>query len=185
VPSRTGLFHVKPNRGMYMIAVSLLAGGTSLVVLTPRESPLRALDRHATATVLTESDPSADTVRAALDALPGPKVVMIDDADLLTNSAADKLLKDLAVSGRDQGLGLVYAASAEGFQSGMSGWTLAARRARSGLLLAPKNLSEGDLVGLRLLPSVVRAATHPGRAWTAGPGGTLLAVQVPLTPLRT
>ncbi|MEV7320579.1 FtsK/SpoIIIE domain-containing protein [Streptomyces sp. NPDC093970] len=166
------------------IAVSLLAGGTSLVVLTPRESPLRALDRHATATVLTESDPSSDTVRAALDALPGPKVVMIDDADLLTNSAADKLLKELAVSGRDQGLGLVYAASAEGFQSGMSGWTLAARRARSGLLLAPKNLSEGDLVGLRLLPSVVRAATHAGRAWTAGPGGTLLSVQVPLTPLR-
>ncbi|WP_258575235.1 FtsK/SpoIIIE domain-containing protein, partial [Streptomyces shenzhenensis] len=166
------------------IAVSLLAGGTSLVVLTPRESPLRALERHATAAVITENDPSADTVRAALDALPGPKVVMVDDADLITNSAADKLLREIAVSGRDQGLGLVYAASAEGFQSGMSGWTLAARRARRGLLLAPKNLTEGDLIGVRLMPSVVRATTHPGRAWTAGPSGALLALQVPLTPLR-
>lgn len=166
------------------IAVSLLAGGTSLVVLTPRESPLRALERHATATVLTEADPSADTVRAALDALPGPRVVVIDDADLLTSAAADKLLKEIAVSGRDQGLGLVYAASAEGLQSGMSGWTLAVRRTRRGLLLAPKNLAEGDLIGVRLMPSVVRGSTHPGRAWTAGPGGSLLALQVPLTPLR-
>ncbi|MFJ3231105.1 FtsK/SpoIIIE domain-containing protein [Streptomyces sp. NPDC086787] len=172
------------SNALASIAVSLLAGGTSLVVLTPRESPLRALDRHATATVLTEADPSADTVRAALDALPGPRVVVIDDADLLTSSAADKLLKEIAVSGRDQGLGLVYGASVEGLQSGMSGWTLAARRARRGLLLAPKNLAEGDLIGVRLLPSVVRGSTHAGRAWTAGPGGSLLALQVPLTPLR-
>ncbi|MGW1725709.1 FtsK/SpoIIIE domain-containing protein [Streptomyces sp. NPDC002306] len=172
------------SNALAALAVSLLAGGTSLVVLTPRDSPLRALERHATARVLTDTDPSADAVRAALDALPGPRVVMIDDADLLTSPAADKVLKEIAVSGRDQGLGLVYAASAEGFQSGMSGWTLAARRARRGMLLAPKNLAEGDLAGVRLSQSVVRSMTHPGRAWTAGPGGALLAIQVPLTPLR-
>ncbi|MFF3564001.1 FtsK/SpoIIIE domain-containing protein [Streptomyces sp. NPDC002574] len=172
------------SNALASLAVSLLAGGTSLVVLTPRESPLRALARHATARVLTEPDPSADDVRAALDALPGPRVVMVDDADLLMNPAADKLLKEIAVSGRDQGLGLVYAASADGLQGGLSGWTVSAKRARRGLLLGPKTLSEGDLIGVRLPQSVVRSVAHPGRGWTAGPGGTVMAVQVPLTTLR-
>ncbi|MFJ5216335.1 FtsK/SpoIIIE domain-containing protein [Streptomyces sp. NPDC088354] len=166
------------------LAVSLLAGGTSLVVLTPRESPLRALARHGTVRVLTDADPSAEDVRAALDALPGPRAVVVDDADLLMNPAADKVLKEIALSGRDQGLGLVYAASADGLQGGMSGWTVSARRARRGLLLAPKTMAEGDLIGVRLTGSVVRGVTHPGRGWTAGPGSTVMAVQVPLTTLR-
>ena len=166
------------------LAVSLLAGGTSLVVLTPRESPLRALAQHEHARVLSESDPSEEAVRQALDALPAPRVVMMDDADLLTNPAADKLLKDIALSGRDQGLGLVFAASADGLQSGMSGWTVAARRARRGLLLAPKTMMEGDLAGLRLSPSAVKTMPSPGRALTAGPAGQPMAVQVPLTVLR-
>ncbi|MEU3186043.1 FtsK/SpoIIIE domain-containing protein [Streptomyces sp. NPDC006923] len=172
------------SNALAALAVSLLAGDTSLVVLTPRESPLRALARHARARVLTESDPSAEAVREALDALPGPRVVLIDDADLLMTPAADKVLREIALSGRDQGLGLVFAASADGLQSGLSGWTTAARRARRGLLLAPKNLAEGDLTGLRLSPSVIRSMTQPGRAWTAGPGGAAMAVQVPLTVLR-
>lgn len=167
------------------LAVSLLAGGTSLVVLAPRESPLRALDRHATAQVLTGADPSADEVQAALDALEGPRVVMIDDADLMTNPAADKVLKEIAVSGRDQGLALIYAASTEGLQGGMSGWTASARRARRGLLLAPKTITEGDLIGVRLPTSVARSVPHPGRGWTAGRDGTVMGVQVPLTTLRT
>ncbi|MEU6341129.1 FtsK/SpoIIIE domain-containing protein [Streptomyces sp. NPDC046977] len=166
------------------LAVSLLAGGTSLVVLAPRESPLRALARHGTVRVLTGADPSAEDVRAALDALPGPRAVVVDDADLLMNPAADKVLKEIALSGRDQGLGLVYAASADGLQGGMSGWTVSARRARRGLLLAPKTMAEGDLIGVRLTGSVVRGVSHPGRGWTAGPGGTVMAVQVPLTTLR-
>ncbi|MET9479342.1 FtsK/SpoIIIE domain-containing protein [Streptomyces sp. NPDC006638] len=172
------------SNALASLAVSLLAGDTSVVVLTPRESPLRALDRHARARVLSEPDPSAETVRAALDALPGPRVVVVDDADLLMTPAADKVLREIALSGRDQGLGLVFAASADGLQSGLSGWTTAARRARRGLLLAPKNMAEGDLAGLRLPTSVVRSAGRPGRAWTAGPDGTPMAVQVPLTVLR-
>ncbi|MGW2045604.1 FtsK/SpoIIIE domain-containing protein [Streptomyces sp. NPDC001858] len=172
------------SNALASLAVSLLAAGTSLVVITPRESQLRALDRHATARVLTAADPSADELRAALDALPGPRVVVMDDADLLTNPAADKVLKDIAVSGRDQGAGLLFATSAEAIQGGMSGWTLSARRARRGLLLAPKTIGEGELIGVRLPHSVTRAVPPPGRGWTAGDDGNVMAVQVALTTLR-
>jgi DNA segregation ATPase FtsK/SpoIIIE, S-DNA-T family len=166
------------------LAVSLLAGGSSLVVVTPRESPLRSLSQHAQVVVLTESDPAEETVRAALERLRGPRVVLIDDADLLMSPAADKVLKEIVVSGRDQGLGLVFAASSDGFQSGMSGWASAARRARRGLLLEPRQQLEGELIGVRLGPSIIRATPRPGRGWTTGAGGTPTAVQVPLTTLR-
>ncbi|MDX6263508.1 MAG: segregation ATPase FtsK/SpoIIIE, family [Kribbellaceae bacterium] len=166
------------------LAVSLLAGGTSLVLITPRDTPLRMLQRHPQVTLLDQADPGEDVLRAALEQIPGPKVVMIDDADLVMMAAADKLLKELVVSGRDNGAGLVFAASIDGFQTGMGGWPTAARRARRGLLIEPRSIGDGDLIGVRLSHNITRATPKPGRAWTTGPGATPLAVQIPLTTLR-
>ena len=109
---------------------------------------------------------------------------MIDDADLVMTAAADKLLKEIVVSGRDQGVALVFGATTDGFQSGMSGWASSARRARRGLLLEARSLSEGELIGVRLAPNIIRAVPRVGRAWTTGPGSQPIAVQVPLTVLR-
>ncbi|MGC0422006.1 FtsK/SpoIIIE domain-containing protein [Embleya sp. AB8] len=168
------------------LAVSLLAGGTSLVVLSPRESPLRALAQHPQARLLTDEDPSAEEVERTLDELSGPRVVVVDDGDLLGMPACDRVLRDLAIAGRDRGQGLLYAGSYDAFQVAMGSWLSAARRgSRHGILLAPKNMQEGDMVGIRLPASVVRAAPPaPGRGWTAGPGGVPMQVQVPLTVLR-
>jgi S-DNA-T family DNA segregation ATPase FtsK/SpoIIIE len=142
------------------------------------------LAQHAHVALAVESDPSEDAVRAALEGLPGPKVVVIDDADLLMSPTADKVLKEIVVSGRDHGLGLVFAASSDSFQSGMSGWAAAARRSRRGVLLEPRSLTEGELIGVRLGPSVIRAVPRVGRGWMTGASGAPVAVQVPLTTLR-
>ncbi len=166
------------------LAVSLLAGGTSLVVLTPRHSPLRALARHARARVLTDPDPSAEQVQAALEELDGERVVVVDDADLLAMPACDRILKEIAAFGRDRGLGLLYAGPADALQVAMGSWVTAAKRARRGLLLAPKSLQEGDMIGVRLPVHLIRAAPVPGRGWTTGRAGEAMAVQVPLTVLR-
>ncbi|WP_234326158.1 FtsK/SpoIIIE domain-containing protein [Streptomyces sp. NRRL S-495] len=167
------------------LAVSLLAGGTGLVVLAPRHSPLRALARHARARVLTDADPSAQDVQAALDGLTGPRVVVVDDADLLAAPACDRVLKEVAAFGRDRGLGLVYAGSADALQLAMGSWLSAAKRARRGLLLGPKSLQEGDMIGVRLPVHLIRATPVAGRGWTTGRGGEAMAVQVPLTVLRS
>ncbi|MFJ6217297.1 FtsK/SpoIIIE domain-containing protein [Streptomyces sp. NPDC092296] len=166
------------------LAVSLLAGGTSLVVLTPRHSPLRSLARHPQVRVLDDADPSAQQVQAALDEFAGPRVVVVDDADLLAMPACDRLLKEIAVSGRDRGLGLLYAGPADALQVAMGGWVTAAKRARRGLLLAPKSLQEGDMIGVRLPVHLIRSAPAAGRGWTTGRAGEAMAVQVPLTVLR-
>jgi S-DNA-T family DNA segregation ATPase FtsK/SpoIIIE len=166
------------------LAVSLLAGGTSLVVLTPRDSPLRSLVAHPDARVFTAPDPSADEVREALDALTGPGVVIVDDADLIAMGSAEQVLKNVVTSGRERTLGIVAAGPVDVLSLGMGGWLSAAKRARRGLLLAPKNLSDGDLIGARLSVSAVRSYARAGRAWTSGPAGTAQAIQVPLTTLK-
>jgi S-DNA-T family DNA segregation ATPase FtsK/SpoIIIE len=172
------------SNALSCLAVSLLAGGSSLVVITPRESPLRMLARHPHVLLMDQADPSEDVLRGALDQLPaGPKVVVIDDADLVMTAVADKVLKEIVVSGRDQGLALVFGATCDGFQSGMSGWASAARRARRGLLLEARSLSDGELIGVRLGANITRAAPRLGRAWTTGPGAQPIALQVPLTVL--
>ncbi|WP_399552615.1 AAA family ATPase, partial [Streptomyces sp. YIM 98790] len=164
------------------MCVSLLVGGTSLLVITPRDSQLRKLAAHDLARVLAGPDPAADTVREALEELRGrPTVVVVDDADLLLNAAADKVLKQVAVSGRDEGRGLLVAGQPESMSS--LGWVGAVRRSRQGVLMAPKSISEGDLIGTRISSEQVRTPLVPGRGWTSGPAGTAVAVQVPLTVL--
>ncbi|WP_052847684.1 FtsK/SpoIIIE domain-containing protein [Streptomyces avicenniae] len=164
------------------MSVSLLMGGTALVVLTPRDSQLRRLAAHGLAQVIAHPDPTPDLLNEALAAVEGrPVVVVVDDADLLQTSKADPVLRRIASEGRDHGQGLLLAGPAEAL--GILGWIGVARRARRGLLLGPRNLGEGDLIGARLSGEHLRAPAAPGRAWAAGASGRPVAVQVPFTVL--
>ncbi|MFD7664092.1 FtsK/SpoIIIE domain-containing protein [Streptomyces sp. NPDC059788] len=168
------------------LAVSLLAGGTRVVALTPRESPLRGLARHPRAVVLQDPDPLADEVSAALNAEPGPAVVLVDDADLLSQlPAADAALREVATTGRDRGIGLVAAATAETLTSVGIGWLGLVRRVRKGVLLSPQSPGEGDILGVRVPYDLLRGRPTPGRGLTVDPvTGALVSVLVPETVLR-
>ncbi|HSA52435.1 MAG TPA: FtsK/SpoIIIE domain-containing protein [Yinghuangia sp.] len=164
------------------MSVSLLMGGTRLIVLTPRDSQLRRLASHDLAQVLTDPDPSPEALTDALRAVDGePVVVVVDDADLLLNASADSILRRIAASGRDRGQGLLVAGLSESMNA--LGWIGMARRSRRGLLLGPKSIGEADLIGVRLSAEQVRAQLPEGRGWTAGDSGTAIALQVPLTVL--
>ncbi|MFE5332702.1 FtsK/SpoIIIE domain-containing protein [Embleya sp. NPDC056575] len=164
------------------MCVSLLMGGTRLVVLTPRDSQLRKLSAHGLAQVLADPDPEPEALVEALTSVrEHPVVVVVDDADLMLACAADSVLRRIATSGRDHGQGLLLAGLAESMSS--LGWVGMARRSRRGLLLGPKTLGEADLIGARLSAEQVRTPLGPGRGWTAGDSGAAIAVQVPLTVL--
>ncbi|MEV1006377.1 FtsK/SpoIIIE domain-containing protein [Streptomyces sp. NPDC049881] len=165
------------------MCVSLLMNGTSLVVLTPRDSPLRSLAAHGLATVLTGTDPTGDALNEALDAVAGqPVMVVVDDCDLLMTGRADQALRRVGNSGRERGQGLLIAGPADGMTT--MGWIGVARRGRRGMLLGPRNLGEGEIIGARLSPEQMRPPPSPGRAWTADGAGRAVAVQVPLTLLQ-
>ncbi|MFJ4437790.1 FtsK/SpoIIIE domain-containing protein [Streptomyces sp. NPDC088923] len=176
-PPRTGR-----STTLASMAVSLLLGGTQLVVLTPRDSQLRQLAAHDLAKVFAEPDPSADAVARALEEVEGrPVVVVVDDADLMLNCKADKVLRQVASSGRDRGQGLLLSGLPESMSS--LGWVGIARRARRGILLGPKSIGEGDLIGARISAEQVRTPLVTGRGWTASAAGAAITVQVPLTVL--
>ena len=168
------------------LAISLLAGGTSLVVLTPRESPLRRLAVHANVRVF--EGPSADPaqVAAAVEQAGGPVAVLVDDVDLLGfANPIDPVLRQVVATGRDRGIGLAYAATAETLTQALSGWIAEARRSRQGVLLAPQSPLEGDLLGMRVPPGLLRSGSRPGRGHIPDPAtGSLRSVAIPHTVLR-
>ncbi|MEU6807062.1 hypothetical protein ABZ931_39810, partial [Streptomyces neyagawaensis] len=163
------------------LAVSLLASGTRLVVLTPRESPLRALNGHPGVRLLASPSPTAQELAAALRG-DEPRVVLVDDADLLILPEIDQDLRALVESGRDRGIGVVAGVTGE-TMAGAMGWLSALKRHRRGLLLDPQSVMEGDILGVRLTQAQLRNR-RPGRGLTVDPrSGEPINVQIPETPL--
>ncbi|MDG4833908.1 FtsK/SpoIIIE domain-containing protein [Solwaraspora sp. WMMD1047] len=168
------------------LAVSLLAGGTALVILTPRESVLRRLAAHARVRTVEGATPDPARVSAAVEELGGPSVVLVDDVDLFGfANPVEAVLRQVVGTGRDRALGLAYAGTAETLTQSLGGWIAEARRSRQGVLLAPQSAIEGDLVGARVPPGALRSGSRPGRGYVPDPAtGALSMVTIPHTVLR-
>ncbi|MFL6117716.1 MAG: FtsK/SpoIIIE domain-containing protein [Catenulispora sp.] len=167
-------------------AISLLAARTRLLILAPRESPLRRLAADPNVRVLTSSQPEGRQIEEALDELGSPCVVLIDDVDLLVNAMnLDPTLRAIIRTGRDRGIGLACAGSAEALLQNPVSWIGEAKRARQGVLLHPRTMNEGDLAGTRLPMELVRRPLKLGRGYIAHPAtDTAVAVALPLTELK-
>ena len=169
------------------MAVSLLAGGTSLVVLAPRDSPLRRLATHQNVTVITDLDPAEDELTRALAALPEKAgVLLVDDADAYAPEfAAGTVLRDLVTGGANRGIGVVLAGTATAFLQPAAGWLTEAARFHRGVLLAPQTTVEGDLLGQKLPLSTIRRGGEPGNTYVVDPTTRNLTVlTVAHTPLK-
>ena len=164
------------------LAVSLLSSGTRLAVLAPRDTPLHALAAHPGVRFLTSADPTAQELAGILGPDGAPRVLLVDDADMLGQTRIDQELRDLVESGRDRGIGLAAGVSAEAM-SGAMGWLGALKRRRRGVLLGPQSLLEGDILGARLTHAHLRNRML-GRALTVDQrSGALINVQIPETEL--
>ncbi|GLY17667.1 cell division protein FtsK [Kineosporia sp. NBRC 101677] len=184
-PSGSGRSNVLATLG-----ISLLATGTKLIVITPRESPLRRLANHQSVHLLSGLRPNVEELRA-LVAPGGPggsqTVLLIDDVDLLgPGHPLDPVLREVASVGRDRGLGIAFAGSGEVLTGPAGGWLGEAKRSRQGVLLAPQTSLEGDLLGIRLTHSQMRVPVRPGRGYTTlGAGqGKAQIIAIPHTTLK-
>lgn len=165
-PARSGR-----STALVTVARSLLVGGTRLVLVTPRPSPLTQLP----GTPLTGLDLDVLTEHLAA---PGPVVVVVDDAEQLRDCGAAPLLRQI-VAGALPGRAVVLAGSANEVGAGFTGWQVDARKARHGLLLSPQDPADGELVGVRLPRSLVGGPVLPGRGLLHLGDGALVPVQVP------
>ena len=167
------------------LAISLLAARTKLLVLTPRESPLRRLASDPNVRVLLPAQINPAEMTAALAELGTPCVILVDDLDLMAQiPVVDPTLRDVVRTGRDRGIGLACAGSAESMMQPGT-WISEARRARQGVLLQPTSMNEGDVAGGRLPMEIVRRPLRLGRGYIAHPTtGAIISVALPLTELR-
>ena len=164
-----------------MIA-TLIAGGASVVILAPRTSPLRALDgTTGVAAVLTGGDVTEEQLAPLFDDVTH-RVLVVDDGELLRDAEAKEWLRELVRGARDRGVGVVLAGDIADVASGFTGWQVEVRKNRSGMLLSPQTITDGDLVGARLPRSSLSTGVHVGRGLANLGDGELTLLQLPLLP---
>lgn len=104
----------------------------------------------------------------------------MDDAELLTGCAAGDELSQLMSFGADRQRALVLAGSASDICVGFGNWQNEARKARRGCLLSPQDITDADLIGIRVPRDLIGGPVAPGRGLLHLGDGLLRVVQVPL-----
>ncbi|WP_194915930.1 FtsK/SpoIIIE domain-containing protein [Catenulispora rubra] len=174
----------KSGRSTMLMAMArtLVVQGSQVVLVAPRNSPLRKMaGERGVLAVFENADLSEEDLRSALDSAGGhPVAVLIDDAEMLKEAPAGSVLRDILNQGGDRGQALVLAGSAEDLNSGFSGWHVDARRGRRGALMSPQSPMDGDLIGVRLNRSQVGGQVQAGRALLHLGDGEMRTVQVPI-----
>jgi len=160
-----GVLIAGPRRSGRSTALRLLAEaaterGWPVVVITPRQSPLRESGAFFT------PDSDRDEVTAAVAALREAEhsLLVVDDLELL---GLDGWLPDLIANHvtelRDQASLVVAGGSIEDLVGVYRGPAVALKKSRSGLLLSPQSQNDGDLFNVRLPRSAAGGPMLPGR----------------------
>jgi len=158
------------------MAISLLEAGTPVLALTPRRSPLRALQGRDGVLGVMDGEAKPDEVTVATSGLER-FVVLVDDAELLFNGPLSAPLEKILASGRDSEHGLIIAGATGDLTRAYSGFIKEALKSRCGVLVAVDSPSDGDLFGVRLPRN---AGPGPlGRGLLVRPG-TIAPVQLAL-----
>ncbi|MGV9354553.1 FtsK/SpoIIIE domain-containing protein [Streptomyces misionensis] len=177
-PARSGR-----STALLTMARSLLSVGTQVIVAAPRpQSPLgRLRGAEGVAGFFAGDDLAPADLEAAVERLPGPGVIVMDDAELLRTCDAGEYLQSVLRGATGRDLAIVIAGDAEDVCGGFSGWQVDLKKARRGLLLSPQNMSDADLIGARLQRGSTGQPVQPGRGLLHLGDGRLYTVQVPLT----
>jgi S-DNA-T family DNA segregation ATPase FtsK/SpoIIIE len=148
---------------LVVMALTLAGQGCSVVGITARRSPLTDLaDEPGVAAVLdgrTTTPADLETLLATL--LEGQVAVVVDDAEILSDSPISETLAAFGRAGRDRHDALIIGGST-GDLGALRGFIPEVRKSRAGLLLSPGSPSDADLLGTRL-PRTAVFGGPPGR----------------------
>lgn len=145
------------------MAKSSLHRGATVVALTPKASPLRAIAAEENSFVFSGNDDDLPALRSALESADGPVLVVIDDCDRIRNSQTEDYLRELAAHKLGE-VGVVLVGLIEDLQMQMGGLVSEARKSHMALLISPQSTMDGDLAGLRLDRSLLGRQQVAGRA---------------------
>jgi S-DNA-T family DNA segregation ATPase FtsK/SpoIIIE len=153
----------------------------SVVVITPRRSPLRALEGRPNVLGVFADSAEPDRLRRALAVTRGSRLLVVDDYELLgpehaLAAVAEEYLKAI----RDSADALLVACGIDEVVSMYRGPTAQLRRSRTGLILSPRAAADGDVFSARL-PRSIGGVTPTGRGILVRPTGWEW-IQVPRPP---
>jgi S-DNA-T family DNA segregation ATPase FtsK/SpoIIIE len=162
-----GLLIAGPRRSGRSTALRMLVAGArergwAVAAVTPRQSPLRELEGVP---VLAADAPREEVAAALAELRAAPRSLLaVDDLELLgTDGPLVDLITDHLADIRDRESLVAAAGSAEDLNGVYRGPAVALKKSRSGMLLAPQAVGDGDLFGVRLPRSTVGGPLLPGR----------------------
>ncbi|WP_194894436.1 FtsK/SpoIIIE domain-containing protein [Catenulispora pinisilvae] len=163
-----------------VMAESLLRTGAEIVIGAPSATPLSALvGRPGVRGLVNASDPVEEELSALLDPGEGPVVLIIDDGEAWRECRAREWLRAYVRSGSGRNRGLILGGEIGSVAMGFSGWQAEVKKNRRGALLSPPELSNGDLVGIRLARSQLAPRVVPGACLVHLGDGVLTTAQIP------
>ncbi|WUS42422.1 FtsK/SpoIIIE domain-containing protein [Kitasatospora sp. NBC_01250] len=175
-PSRSGR-----STALGVMTESLLRGGAEVVIGAPMNSPLRGFaGRAGVRGVITSEEPTESEFAELLDPGDGPVVLVVDDAEAWRELRCRDWLKAYVRKASGSRRGLIIGGEVASVATGFSGWQAEVKKNRRGVLLSPPNMSDGDLVGVRLSRSQTAARVVPGAALVHLGSGSLLPARIPL-----
>ena len=143
-PARSGR-----STTLLTMARSLIAAQTPILVITPRRSPLRALEGTPGVIAVLGADFDIEVLRAELNPL-DRYVVVVDDAEMLFDAPNSPILERIIVTGRDADHGLILAGTTGDLGRCYTGFIPTALKSRCGVLVTVDTPDDGDLFGVRL-----------------------------------
>ena len=153
-PPRTGR-----STALLTIALDQIAAGREVMIIAPRQSPLRDV---AGAHVVSGSEP-ADELKKLLSSR-RPHTVLVDDFEVLgADSPAAAALIEAYGAMRDTANAMVVAGGVDELNGMYRGLPAEIKKGRTGLILAPRSSTDGDLFTARL-PRSVGGPVPVGRA---------------------
>jgi S-DNA-T family DNA segregation ATPase FtsK/SpoIIIE len=160
-------------------------GGWSPIVLAPRPGPVRDLAAgagggEAEFPVLTRPEDVAAKLTDLIGAAAARVVLVIDDADRFFDGPAANVLNPLVKDAYDRGIAIVAASRPDAWARAFRNWGEEVRQARTGVLLWPRNSTDGEL--FQLGPALARGV--PGSTGLVGEGRGLLVVRGRLSAIQ-
>jgi len=160
---------------------STLAGGgeADLILITPRRSRLPdLLADFGPARVFGPGELDSPALTEALDGIGPRSVIAVDDAEMLVDHPLANRLLTVLRGIRDGGARFLAAAGIDEAAGGFRGVVPELHKFKCGILIAPTQVTQGDILGTRLQRSMVGSAI-PMRGVVVNQGSAV-SVQMPV-----
>jgi S-DNA-T family DNA segregation ATPase FtsK/SpoIIIE len=167
------------------LATSVLRQGAGVVAAAIRPTRLGDIAQRSSSPLIVDPGQGPaewlEAVRTAAESATGRRrvVIVIDDGEAFRDTPAAPFLAAVARGEIDR-CAIVLGGDVDLICTGLTGWQLDVQRGRRGLLLSPRSLTDGGLIGATLPRLAISPrGVQPGHGWLHLGDGEVVPVSLP------